>query len=83
MGPQGLVYLVDRSTNLVKPFWKRKLDNYPVKLKIHKPYGPAILFLGINPRKILLHMNQELSLGMFLATWLIIKKKYWNNLIIH
>lgn len=32
-----------------------------VKLKVHMPYGPGILFVGINPREILMWENQELS----------------------
>lgn len=78
---QKLIHLIDRSANFVKIILKKKTWHYLVKLT-YVPYDPAVLFLGITPRKILLHVNQELSLAMPFASWFIVQK-YWNNLILY
>lgn len=58
-----------------KVILEKKTWHSLAELNIHMPYSPEILFLGITLREIFLHVNQELSLGMFLATWFVMKKK--------
>ena len=63
-----------------KVFWKIK--HWLRKLPVSILHDSAILFLGITPREIPLHVNQELALGGSLPTWFIIPR-YWNNINVH